>query len=204
MNPNSLTPVVRDTACETSASAFDPLAGVFAAQSARPAGVAPVVVQTLRAEQRALLVIDGTVTTFLEAWALEPVAVVRLAQEQLKLAAAEPWLELSAGAAVIRRRVILQGRHSGRFFAWADSLIGSERLPLAMGAALAEDGGGLGRILLDSRIETRRECLWYGRDKPAEIPPLVSRLWSGEFLVRSYRVIGAGRPLMLITERFPL
>jgi chorismate-pyruvate lyase len=105
---------------------------------------------------------------------------------------------------VIRRRVILQGRHSGRFLAWADSVIGIERLPGAMGTALVDDGGGLGRILLDSRVETRRECLWYGRDRPTEVPPQVARLWSGDFLVRSYRVIGAGRPIMLITERFPL
>lgn len=198
-----LTPAARDPSHEPADAAFDPLAGVFVAQSARPAGVGPVDPCALRPEQRALLVIDGTVTTFLEAWALEPVAVVRLGQEQLSLAADDPWLELAAGAPVIRRRVILQGRHSGRLFAWADSLIGVERLPLPMSAALAQDGGGLGRILLDSRIETRRECLWYGRDRPADIPAQVVRAWSGDFLVRSYRVIGAGRPIMLITERFP-
>jgi chorismate-pyruvate lyase len=200
MSPASLTPAAH----QSSAPVFDPLAGVFAAQSARPASVVPVAAADLRADQRALLVIDGTVTTFLEAWTLEPVAVVRLAQEQLQLTAAEPWLELPVGAPVIRRRVILQGRHSGRFLAWADSVIGIERLPGAMGTALVDDDGGLGRILLDSRVETRRECLWYGRDRPTEVPPQVARLWSGDFLVRSYRVIGAGRPIMLITERFPL
>jgi chorismate-pyruvate lyase len=186
------------------AERFDPVAGVFGAQSARPEGIRTVDARALTALQRALLVIDGTVTKFLEAWALEPVDVVRLEQEQLELATAEPWLELPAASPVIRRRVVLQGRRTAQFFAWADSLICAERLPLAMSAALAHDEGGLGRILLDSAVETRRECLWYGRERPAERPAAIARLWSGEFLMRTYRVIAAGRPIMLITERFPL
>jgi chorismate-pyruvate lyase len=180
------------------------VAGVFGAQCARPEDIKPVDSAMLTALQRALLVIDGTVTKFLEAWALEPVNVVRLEQEPLQLDAAEPWLELPATAPVIRRRVVLLGQRTGQFFAWADSLIRAEQLPVTMSAALAHDEGGLGRILLDSAVETRRECLWYGRERPAERPAAIARLWNGEFLTRTYRVIAVGRPIMLITERFPL
>ena len=75
---------------------FDPVAGFFLAQADRPAGLEPVIAAELTPLQRALLVIDGTVTTFLEAWALEPVAVTRLWQRPHKLAAPDRWLE-SAG-----------------------------------------------------------------------------------------------------------
>jgi chorismate-pyruvate lyase len=197
------TVAARDAAA-AGTTGFDPVAGVFVAQTAAPPGVSPIEPSRLSPLQRALLVIDGTVTKFLEAWELEPVRVVRLDQQPLALASAEPALDLTTGAPVIRRQVILQGERSGKFLAWADSLIASGRLPAVMGEALDHDNGGLGRILLDSRIETRRECLWFGRDRPAGVPAPVAGLWQGEFLVRAYRVIAAGRPIMLITERFPL
>ena len=59
---------------------FDPFAGFFLAQAERPAGLEAVIAAELTPLQRALLVIDGTVTTFLEAWVLEPVLVTRLWQ----------------------------------------------------------------------------------------------------------------------------
>lgn len=195
---------VRSRTRDPLVSGFDPIASVFVAQSARPAGVTPLNALELSAVQRALLVIDGTVTKFLEAWAMEPVAVLRFDQRLLRLETPEPGLAMPALAPVIRRRVMLQGERSGAFFAWADSLIVAEGLPAGIADALEADGGGLGRILLDSRVESRRECLWYGRDRPEDVPAAVAALWDGDFLVRAYRVIAGGRPIMLITERFPL
>ena len=154
--------------------------------------------------QRGLLVADGTVTKFVEAYWLEPVVVTRLAQAEQRLAAAEGWLDLAAGAPVIRRRVVLHGGQSGRFFAWADSVMALERLQPALRRGLEGNGGGLGRILLDTALETRREGLWFGRERPGEVPPEVAARWPGEFLTRTYRVLAAARPIMLITERFAL
>lgn len=184
--------------------AFDPLARVFIALDARPLGVVPIATPDLSPFQRALLAIDGTVTQFIEAWAVEPVEVVLLEQSEIKLPLTNEWLALEAGAPVIRRRVMLRGLGTGRFHTWADSLIAAGRVSPAMRRALERDGGGIGKILIDAGVESRREALWYGRERPREIPPQVAACWTGDFLVRSYRLLAGGQPLMLITERFPL
>ena len=69
---------------------------------------------------------------------------------------------------------------------------------------LDTEGEGLGRILLDQKAETRREVLWYGRERVDDLPPGVRREYRGDFLSRTYRVIAGARPLMMITERFPV
>lgn len=204
MSPVPLSSHGRVSAGSDRSHEFDPITGFCAAQDSRPGAVRTVDPATLSPFQRALLVTDGTVTRFLEAYALEPVAVLRLEQEQLALAAADAWLELPEGAPVIRRRVVLRGEVSGRFFTWADSVIAVERLPRDMCRALDIESGGLGKILLDSALDTRREGLWWGREHPAAVPEAVAKLWDGEFLIRAYRVLAGREPLMLITERFPL
>lgn len=187
----------------TGVDAFDPAAGLFQAQAARPPGLGPVAAAELTPFQRALLVIDGTVTTFLEAWALEPVEVRRLWQREDRLEDADPWLGAGPGTAVLLRAVMLTGRHSGSFFAFAESRILPSRLPAAMRRALEEGAGGLGQILLASGTDTRREGLWFGRERPDHLPDAVSAVSDGEFLTRTYRVSSSGQPWMLITERFP-
>lgn len=184
--------------------AFDPTQDAFVAQQQRPAALGPVDVAQLTPFQRSLLVIDGTVTRFVEAYWQEPVRVTRLAQDESLLPAPERWLELAAGSRVIHRRVLLCGQHTGRFFAWADSLMALERLGPGIRRGLELEGGGLGRILVDTGMETRREGLWFGRERPAEVPDAVRERWRGDFLSRTYRVLADGRPIMLITERFAL
>jgi chorismate-pyruvate lyase len=186
------------------APVFDPTAGLFLAQDSRPPALGPVSPGELTPLQRALLVIDGTVTTFLEAWALEPVEVRRLWQREARLGEADPWLGAGAGTAVLHRAVMLMGGHSGSFFAFAESRILPSRLPPTMRQALEEGaGGGIGQILLACGTDTRREGLWFGRERPERLPEAVSAVTDGEFLTRTYRVSSSGEPWMLITERFP-
>ena len=68
---------------------------------------------------------------------------------------------------------------------------------------LADENFGIGRILLDSAAEMRRECLWYGVERPAHLPKPMADHDGKPLVSRSYRVIQSGRPLMMITERFP-
>jgi len=185
------------------ADPFDPACGVFVAQDARPAGLVHIEPAALSACERALLLIDGTVTRFLEAYFLEPVRVIRLEQTTRILDHDDPWLEAQAGAAVVDRSVKLCGEHSGRVYACAQSDIAAGRLSPAMRAGLEARGGGLGRILVASGLETRREALWYGIEPDGRLHP-AARLAPGRCLTRSYRVIASGRPLMVITERFPV
>jgi chorismate-pyruvate lyase len=187
---------------QLSAESFDPAAEVFIAQAQRPGGLATVSLRDLTPFQRALMVIDGTVTRFIEAYQQEPVNIFRLAQTEVRTVAADRWLQVSANENVIRRQVLLRGAHTGRCFAWADSCLAASRLTVEMRAGLETDPGGLGRMLLDSVIETRRECLWFGREQLLNIPEAVADGLGHDFLTRTYRVITNESPLMLITERF--
>jgi chorismate-pyruvate lyase len=184
-------------------SAFDPLGAFFMAEASRPAGMEPLVPGALTPFQRGLLVVDGTVTTFLEAWALEPILVNRLWQRTSRLAAPDPWLAAPAGATVLDRAVLLTGAGSHQFFVFAESRILEERLPATMRRALEAGTEGLGQILLRSGLDSRREGLWYGRERGGSVPGAVAAVAASDFLVRTYRVTVGGRPLMVITERFP-
>ena len=182
---------------------FDPAACLFLAQDQRPAHLAAVRPDELSPLQRALLVIDGTVTTFLSAWALEPVAVQPLSQRATVLPSADTWLDAPAGTPVMERAVLLVGGRSQSLFAYAESVICTERLPVALRNGLLSGGLSLGQLLLLPGFESRREGLWYGRERPRTLPEQVAALTEPDFLTRTYRVSAASQPLMLITERFP-
>lgn len=186
---------------------FDPLERAFEARQHLPPPLVPVAPADLSPLQRALLVTDGTVTTLLAAWALEPVTVRPLGQRTVALGDALPpaaaWLDAPAGSPVVERAVLIEGATSGRLFAFAESLICADRLPEALRAGLASGELSLGHLLRMPGFESRREGLWYGRERPALLPPEVVARGTLEFLSRTYRVTAGSQPLMVITERFP-
>jgi len=169
-------------------------------RSMAQSGLNPV---QLSAYQRALLILDGTVTQFIEAYAGEPVDVIRLYQGFQRLPAAHAWLQTDADTEVITREVILQGHLSETLYVHASSLLVVSRIPAKLAALLETDAGGIGRILLGSQIENRRELLWFGRERMARIPPCLPPHTDNDFLSRYYRVMISGRPVMLINEKFP-
>lgn len=183
---------------------FDPVQELLTAQADRAPGLSPVNLRTLSPFQRALLVIDGTVTKFIEAYTMEPVAVVRLSQREVELSEEHRWLEAPNGTVVVARQVLLRGKYSRTFYAYAVSLIVRDRIRATMRERLDLDGESLGRILLSQRTESRREVLWYGRERVSDLPEAVRQECEGDFISRTYRVIAAGLPMMMITERFPV
>jgi chorismate-pyruvate lyase len=186
----------------TADNGFDPLRDLTTAQRDRPGHLSQINLRTLSPYHRALLVTDGTVTKFIEAYTMEPVDVRRVSQEARTLLADDPWLQAPAGTGVLHREVLLQGRYSGTVYAHALSVMIESRLPAAVRQRLDMDGDGLGRILNDSRLETRREILWFGRDRRGLVESeAVGQL--GEVITRTYRILHAGKPIVLITERFP-
>jgi len=182
---------------------FDPLSDLFVAQFAKPAQLGGVNLRALTPFHRALLVIDGTVTKFIEAYTMEPVETIRIGQERRRLSADQPWLEAAAGIEVLARTVYLKGRYSGTVHAYAVSLVVPERLPDPVRALLQDENGSLGRILLDHRLETRRDVLWYGREPLQDLPDAIRHLVGREVISRTYRIILGGQPVMLINEKFP-
>lgn len=183
---------------------FDPLRELLVDPTMGPERVSPVNLRALSPFQRALLVIDGTVTKFIEAYQMEPVDVTRLSQRTSVLPSEDTRLEAAAGESVIVREVVLTGRYSRTVYAYAISLLVPVRLPEQLTGELHVDGTSLGRILLEHRLETRREVLWFGRELLEDLPEAVRHHTGDEFVSRTYRIIAGGLPIMLISEKFPL
>ena len=185
-------------------SSYDPTDGLFVAQFERPDELEPLDITTLTPMQRALAVIDGTVTKFLEAYTMEAVETTTLGQAVQTLDGSQDWLEVDAGHDVLARHVTLRGADSRMLYAYAISLTNPAAIPRDIRAAMEVQGGSVGRILLGSRVEQRREVLWYGREAPDGVPDEVRGEYDGDFLSRAYRIITGGRPVIMIIEKFPL
>jgi chorismate-pyruvate lyase len=185
-------------------SAFDPADGLFAAQFERPSGLEQINMRALSPMQRALVVIDGTVTKFLEAYTMEPIEVTTLGQAEQTLETAQEWLDVRAGRDVLARHVTLTGGYSSKLYAYAVSLTNPDAIPRDIRAAMEIQGGSVGRILLSSRIEQRREVLWFGKESSDALPSEVREVYEGDLLSRAYRIVVGGRPVIMIIEKFPL
>lgn len=183
---------------------YDPLEELFVAQSAKPVHLGEINLRALTPFHRALLVIDGTVTKFIEAYNLDPIEVIKINQEERILSTDHPWLDASKGLPVITREVILRGKYSYQVYAYAISLIVTDRLPLNVQDALKSQKIGIGQALLSSRMETYREVLWYGKEQPDQLPAIIMEFENKEFISRTYRIIVKNQPLMLINEKFPI
>lgn len=183
---------------------FDPFADLMIMQTARPQHWRPVDLRTLTPFQRALVSIDGTVTKFIEAYTLEPVEIIRLQQHEQPLRSDHKWLDAPVNTSVIARQVLLSGKYSATTYAYAVSLLIPDRLPASVLSGLDVEPAGLGKILLNSQLENRREVLWYGREQIADLPEEIEVYTGNEFISRTYRILVGNRPMMLISEKFPI
>ena len=181
---------------------------LFIAQCEKPADLEEINLSRLTPYQRALLVMDGTVTRFLEAYALSPVKIVLLKQEMQTLPDYHEWLEAKNGTPVIRRQVSLQTEpctgQSPTIHTYATSLIVLNRTPTIIRQGLELKSDGLGALLQRSGLETRRDLLWCGVGRPNNLPENLAHLDETPFLTRTYRIVADGQPIILINERFPL
>jgi len=182
---------------------FDPLNDVLMAQFAKPADVTAVNLRALSPFQRALLIIDGTVTTFLEVYTLEPVELQQLTRVTTELNDDHEWLEATKGSEIELREVTIHGCHSHKLYVYAVATVALERLPDEARELLDAPGGSLGRVLNELKMETRREILWYGREPNEQLPESVRRIQEGSFLCRTYRILAGGTPIALVHEKFP-
>ena len=181
---------------------------LFTAQEDSPPTLKKINLARLTPFQRGLLVTDGTVIRFIEAYTLAPIEVVLLQQARQTLHTEHTWLELPAEEEIISRQVVLQtdsrDEPSPIIHAYADSLIVPQRLPQSILDGLESDKQGLGGLLRRSGLETWRELLWCGIETLTNLPPAVKHLEGETFISRAYRVFSDEAPLMLINEKFPL
>ena len=187
----------------TKSPGFDPLSDLYLAQLNKPSNLAPVNLRTLTPFHRALLAIDGTVTTFIEAYTMEPLEITPFAQVREELSEAHAWLDAPKGTLVAVRHALLRGEYSRRVYVYAVSYVVLDRLPEAIRRGVEAETGGLGRVLSECDLETRREVLWYGREQNAQVPPQIRQEVSDDFISRTYRIIFSNKPIMMINERFP-
>ena len=160
-------------------------------------GCEPVAIDTLPAFLRALLVTDGTVTKIIEAYFWEPVVVDTLRQEFVTAEAEIPWIKVAAGDRILIRRARLRGADSGNHYAHAFSVIRTSLIPEHFRQRLIDREIGIGALIRDSGLESYREVMEVG------IEPVPGGT-DAEGVSRTYRIIIAGEPVILITETFPL
>ncbi|MEM7534631.1 MAG: chorismate pyruvate-lyase family protein, partial [Chloroflexota bacterium] len=176
---------------------FDPFVDLMIGQNAKPEQWETIDLRFLSPFQRALLAIDGTVTKFIESYMLEPIEILRLAQQDKVLHCEHPWLTTASGTPVIARQVLLQGKYSNKVYAYAVSLLMPGRLPATIMQGLDVEPAGLGRILLNSQLENRREILWYGKEQIDDLPAEIQAHTGIHFLSRTYRIVMDEKPIML-------
>ena len=196
-----------DTIGQSGAFVNTRMKSLFVAQDKKPATLKEINLARLTPFQRGLLVTDGTVTRFIEAYTFDPVEVVLVRQNRQTLTNDHDWLQVPAGEEVISRQVTLQTHQkqeaSPTIHTYADSLIVPKRLPKPILDSLESNTQGLGGLLQHSALEARRELLWCGMEILRDLPPAVSHLEGKTFISRTYLVFANQRPLMLINEKFP-
>jgi chorismate-pyruvate lyase len=183
---------------------FDPFANIFVAQEMRPPHLTDIDPYVLNGVERTLLIIDGTVTRFLEAYYAEPIKIINIGETRETLLKDHKWLELAKGEEIVSRRVLLCGVTSGRTYASAASLVVPDRVKAAVRKEPGDISQGLGRLLLEGRTEQFRELLWYGKEAPTELPGELRSLGTEFSITRTYRIIVNQKPTMMISEWFEL
>ena len=144
---------------------------------------------------RTILVSDGTVTRFLEAYYGELIDVDVLSHQVQEQQEFLTELELQPGDRLLNRHVLLRGSKSQIKYGSAESWIRLGRLPSGVREELESGQLGIGELLDDQRVESYRELLkfWVEKDKVGELASC-----------RQYRIWIQSQPTLLIVEKFPV
>lgn len=153
--------------------------------------------------QRMLLSTDGTVTHILEAYAGEPIEVVKLLQEFDTCAEADAPLDLSVDDKVLRRRVILRSARRRQNLLYAEAVVVPERVDAAFLDGLVGTDDPIGLLLSRARMETFREILRVFREPAGANGAVFGIDPAAELVARTYRILAGGQPILMITEKFP-
>lgn len=183
---------------------FDPIRGFCPKDSIAGATRTGIDFEKISPFLRALLVTDGTVTKFLEAFLWEPIEVERILQEDSSMDQSIPWLEITPGMSVLKRQVLLRGLFSRKIYTFAESLIRTDRLWNGLREDLLQGKLGMGELLRDRRMETYRELLVYGQEEAGRLSSVLGVDPGDPLLYRSYRIYNKKLPTILISEKFPV
>src|SRR5688500_3130627 len=148
-----------------------------------------------------LLDTDGTVTHIVEAYAGEPIEVVKLLQEFDTANEGDALLDLSEDdEKVLRRRVVLRGRGSKRNLLYAEAVVVPGRVEPAFLDGLVGTDNPIGVLLAQNRTETFRQILRVYREPAGATGAIFGVEATADLIARTYRILAGGLPVLLITE----
>lgn len=153
--------------------------------------------------QRILLTTDGTLTKILEAYLLEKIQLIKLSERLMITTHAIPQLEIGRGSPVLWRRILLQGKTSGRNFVYAEAMLVLDRLTHQFRQELIKSQTSLGNLLLKHRMETFKELLDSSKEPSGKLADYFQIDRQDPLLSRTYRLFCNQHPAMMITEKFP-
>jgi len=159
--------------------------------------------RSLNPLQRILVITDGTLTEILEAAFFERIRLIKISQQIVPSTAAHAQLAPAPGKNLLERKILLQGTKSNKNYVYAESTIALDRLPTSFHDALTHSDTSLGRLWLEHKLETFKELLEVKQEQANELSKHFHCEVSQMLLVRTYRVISAGAPIMVISEYFP-
>ncbi len=153
--------------------------------------------------QRILLKANGTVTAMLEAYFSEPIQVVKLSENLVKMELELPNIKLNQEEQVIARKVLLQGKMSRRNFIYADSLILINNLDERFSSELLNTKIPIGKLWSEQKVETFKEIIETGIEPANKLSNYFCIEPEENILFRTYSVSSQGKITMIITEKFP-
>lgn len=167
------------------------------------AGTSGLALESLGVVPRILLATDGTLTHILEAYAAEPVYLVKLFHASVDDRAERERLGLDDDERALRRIILLRGTKSDATFVYADSVVMLDRLPSMVAEGLVETDTPIGKLLFSCRAETFREIIAMGEEREPGVAAHFGIGSSDPLVFRTYQIVFDGRPVTRITEKFP-
>ncbi len=153
--------------------------------------------------QRILLTTDGTVTDLLEAYSGEPIQLVKLSEEMVKLERDIFPMALDKGTDVLERKILLRGRISRKNYIYAESLLVLERLEESFRTELITTKTPIGKLWFEKKVQTFKEIIDSGKSPANELSSYFNIEPQSNMLFRTYCVLSNQKYTMMITEKFP-
>lgn len=158
-------------------------------------------IRKLNRDLRILIATDGTLTRILGVVADEEITV-RIIEQHIHPRKGAEARQLP-GSRILQRRILLEGRSSGRRFVAAESMIAVDLLPHAIAANLTGTECPLGEIMAAGYLETFKEPadVWIG-ESPDWLAIAGYQTSRPRTAGRRYRIIMGGQPVIVVTEYF--
>ncbi|MHB8219983.1 MAG: chorismate--pyruvate lyase family protein [Acidimicrobiales bacterium] len=148
----------------------------------------------------ALLRSGGSVTSFLEELAHEPIDADVLAHRPA-VPGNPSELDVVPGTQLVLRAVLLTGRRTGRCFVYAETILVVDRLSASVRSRLERTGEPIGRVLGDHGLRFDRQPI-EGPPVPGRMGLVVPDVVDGSVLSRRYRIAIDGVAAILVAEWF--